>query len=351
MTERAGAADQGGTSRQSGIIAWMKRMTAWALARKPVRAFLLYLERHGPMLADSVTYRTLFSVFAGVFLGFAIGGIWLSGNDVAMQALVDTIGVAIPGLLGDDGLISPDDLIQPLTLSIAGVIALVGAVGAAIGAVGSLRMAFRELGDQPDDQTFFVWVLLRDLILALGFGAALAVAAAVTFFSSTALSTVFDWLGVSTNDEAYTWATRGVALLVIFAIDTLVVAVMFRILSGLRPGARSLWTGAVLGGVGLTVLQELSSLFVGGATNNPLLASFGSLIALLIWLNFSSQVILIAAAYIITGIDEEHDRVHALHGAPTFALRRLQHAERRATDAAAELASAREAVERERAPG
>ncbi|MDQ0895815.1 YihY/virulence factor BrkB family protein [Agromyces ramosus] len=348
MSERGGAGPAA-APRENGIVALGKRVTAWALARKPVRAFMLYLEHHGPMLADSVTYRTLFSVFAGVFLGFAIGGIWLSGNETAMDALVNTIGAAIPGLLGDDGLISPDDLIQPLTLSIAGAFALVGLVGAAIGAVGSLRMAFRDLGDQPDDQTFFVWVLLRDLVLAVGFGLALAVAAAVTFFSTTALGAIFGWLGISIHDEAFNWTTRGVSILVIFAIDTLVVAVMFRLLSGLRPSARSLWTGAVLGGIGLTVLQELSSLFVGGAANNPLLASFGSLIALLIWFNLSSQVILIAAAYIITGIDEEHDRVHAVHGAPTFAMRRLQHAERRATDAAAELASAREAVARERA--
>lgn len=348
MSERGGA-EPAAAPRENGIVALGKRVTAWALARKPVRAFLLYLEHHGPMLADSVTYRTLFSVFAGVFLGFAIGGIWLSGNPGAMEALVATIGAAIPGLVGDDGLINTDDLIQPLTLSIAGILALIGVVGAAIGAVGSLRMAFRDLGDQPDDQTFFVWVLLRDLVLAVGFGLALAVAAAVTFFSTTALGTIFGWLGISTRDEAFNWATRGVSILVIFAIDTLVVAVMFRLLSGLRPSARALWTGAVLGGVGLTALQELSSLFVGGATSNPLLASFGSLIALLIWFNLSSQVILIAAAYIITGIDEEHDRVHAVHGAPTFAMRRLQHAERRATDAAAELASAREAAARERA--
>ena len=348
MSERGGA-EPTQAPREHGIVAFGKRVTAWALARKPVRAFLLYLEHHGPMLADSVTYRTLFSVFAGVFLGFAIGGIWLSGNETAMLALVETIGTAIPGLLGDDGLISPDDLLQPLTLSIAGVIALVGLVGAAIGAVGSLRMAFRDLGDQPDDQTFFIWVLLRDLVLAVGFGLSLAAAAAITFFSTTALGTLFGWLGISTDDEAFNWTTRGVSILVIFVIDTLVVAVMFRLLSGLRPSARALWTGAVLGGVGLTGLQELSSLFVGGATSNPLLASFGSLIALLIWFNLSSQVILIAAAYIITGIDEEHDRVHAIHGAPTFAMRRVQHAERRATDAAAELASAREAAARERA--
>jgi membrane protein len=41
--------------------------------------------------------------------------------------------------------------------------------------------------------------------------------------------------------------------------------------------------------------------------------------------------------------------VRARFGASTLALRRLQRAERRATDAATELASAREAVDRERA--
>src|SRR4029453_12623566 len=115
---------------------------AWGPATRPVRAWFIYLEHHGPMLADSITYRTLFSVFAGVFLGFAIGGIWLSGNPGGMGAIV---GTTSPPLLG--------------------------LIGAAMGAVGSLRIAFRTLADQPDDQTFFVWVLARDLLLAIGFGA------------------------------------------------------------------------------------------------------------------------------------------------------------------------------------
>ncbi|GAA1770921.1 YihY/virulence factor BrkB family protein [Agromyces humatus] len=333
----------------AGVIALTERVTAWALARKPVRAMLCYLEHHGAMLADSITYRTLFSVFAGVFLGFAIAGLWLAGRPEAMRALIETLDAVIPGLVGEEGLIHPDDLVQPLTLSIAGALALLGLVGAAIGAIGSLRIAFRTLGDLPDEQTFFVWVLARDLVLAIGFGALLAATAAVTFFGTAAVDTVFGWFGVSTRDPAYDGTLRVLSIVLIFAIDTVVVAAMFRILSGLRPSARSLWSGAVIGGIGLTGLQELSSLFVGGATANPLLASFGSLIALLLWFNLSAQVILIAAAYIVTGIDDERDRVSARYGAPTAAIRRMQRAERRASIAAAELADARAAVERERA--
>ena len=67
------------------------RITAWALSLTPVRAFLRYSERRGPMLADGVTYRALFSVFAAVLLGFSIAGLWLAGNQEAWQALIDAL--------------------------------------------------------------------------------------------------------------------------------------------------------------------------------------------------------------------------------------------------------------------
>ena len=53
------------------------------------------------------------------------------------------------------------------------------------------------------------------------------------------------------------------------------------------------------------MLQQLSFLFVGAVSRNPIYTSFASLIALLVWLNLSAQVILIAGAYIVTGVAEE----------------------------------------------
>ncbi len=151
----------------------IERVIARALTLKPVRALLLYTERQGPMLADSVTYRTLFSLFAAVLLGFSLAALWLAGNPVAWQALIDAVDSAIPGLVGEGGLIDLDDVQAPAGLTVAGVIASVGLIGAAIGAIGSLRTAIRRLANELTDDSFWLWVLLRNLLLAIGIGVAL----------------------------------------------------------------------------------------------------------------------------------------------------------------------------------
>jgi len=324
------------------------RIIAWALSLTPVRAFLRYSERRGPMLADSVTYRTLFSVFAGVLLGFSVAALWLAGNDQAWNALISAVDSAIPGLVGEDGLIDPADIDVPVGLSIAGILSLVGLVGAAIGAIGSLRTAIRSLCDQTHDDVPFWLVMLRNLALAIGVGGALLASAVVTMLGTAGLGVVAGWFGAADGDPLVVWGGRLLAIVVTFALDAVAIAILFRVLSGVRAPARALWAGALLGGVGLTVLQQLSGLFIGGATSNPLLASFASLIALLLWLNLSAQVILIASSFIYTLHTENDDRVRTRFGATTFIQRRVQQAENAVALAAAELNAARAAAAEEK---
>ena len=334
--------------KSGGIAGLVRTVTAWILARKIARAALHYSERRGPMLADSVTYRALFSVFAGLLLGFSIAAIWLAGNDEAWDAIIAAIDSAIPGLVGEGGVVKDPSAIDAVGgLSVAGIISLIALIGAALGAIGSLRTAVRTIAGAVLDDVFWLWVVLRNLALAIGIGLSFLVAAAVTFVARIGLGFVSDLLGMPSDAVASVWGIRIVSLLVVFALDALLIYGVFRMLSGQRVSARVIWPGALLGGLGLLVLQELSSLFVGGATSNPLLASFASLLALLIWLNLSAQVMLIACAYIVTGAEEEHDRVSATEGARTFAQRRVRRAQqdvRIATDAlrAAEKAEAAE---------
>ena len=88
------------------------------------------------------------------------------------------------------------------------------------------------------------------------------------------------------------------------------------------------------------MLQEFSGLFVRGAASNPLLASFATLIALLLWINLSVQVILIASSLIVTLEAQAHDRVHEKYGAPTLADFRRREAEKAVAAATAELRAA-----------
>lgn len=337
------------STKPAGLAGFVKSVIAWALARKVVRAALLYVERRGPMLADSVTYRALFSVFAGLLLGFSIAAIWLAGNQDAWKAIIDAIDTAIPGLFGPGGVVKdPSSIEAPAGLSIAGIISLVALIGAALGAVGSLRTAVRSIAGSVLDDMFWLWVILRNLALAVGIAVAFVAAAAVTFLARIGIGFVTDLFGLPSDSPVATWGIRIVSLLVVFALDAVLIFGVFRLLSGQRASARTVWSGALLGGIGLLVLQELSSLFVGGATSNPLLATFSSLLALLIWLNFSTQVILVACAYIITGAEEEHDRVSARAGARTLAQRRVRRAQRDVMVTTAALRAAEEAEAAER---
>ena len=324
------------------------RAIAWALSLRPVRVFLHYSEHRGPLLADSVTYRALFSIFAAVLLGFSIAALWLAGNPVAWQALIEAVDAAIPGLVGPGGIIDADEIPPLAGFTVAGIISFVGLVGAAIGAIGSLRTALRTLADDVHDDLPIYWVLLRNLALAIGIGLALAAAAAAMVFADLGIGLVTGWLGVTSDDPVAVWTTRVAGILIVFILDAVVVAALFRVLSGVRARPRALITGAVIGGVALTVLQQLSTWFVGGAASNPLLATFAALIALLLWFNLSAQVILIASSWIIVSTREADDRVRARYGATTFAQRRVQTAEDAVRVTTRDLENARAALDEER---
>jgi membrane protein len=324
---------------------FLARVIARALQLRLVRTVLRYVELRGPALADSVTYRALFSVFAGLLLGFSLAALWLGGNPDAMRALTTALDEVIPGITD---VVDLSTVEAPVGFTLVGIMSLLGLVGAAISAVGSLRIAIRTLGDQLHDDGFFLWVLLRNLLVAIGFGGLLAAAAVLSMISTVGVQTVASFVGIGSTSFTDI-ATRVLGVVVVFVIDTAAVALAFRLLSGVRASARALWVGAMVGGAGLTVLQELSSLFVRGATSNPLLASFAALIALLLWFNFSAQVILIASTYIIVTTAESHDRVREKYGASTLVQLSRKRAEDRVQVATQELRAAQEAEREESA--
>lgn len=285
---------------QSGI----QRLIAWVMGLRPVRVFLRFGASGGEIMASGMSFQAVFAVFAGIWVGFSIFGIVLASNPQLMDAVVAQLSNAIPGLIGENGAIDPEMLSQARIFGWTGAIALVGLVLTAVGWLASTRDSIRRLFKLDPPTTNPVLLKVKDFGLALGFGIAIVISAGVSLISNQGLALVFDLFGVDNESPFAAFVAWLVGVLVVFAFDSMVLGVAFRVLSGVKIPLRRLAAGATIGGAALGVLKVLGSQLLGGATSNPLLASFAVIIGIMIFLNLVCRVILISATWIAVGMDD-----------------------------------------------
>lgn len=281
----------------------VERVIAW----KPVRVLTHYTAKRGPLLAAGLSYQAIFAVFAAIWVAFATVGFIVRGNPQLLDALFTVLSVSVPGLIdnGNGGAVDPETLLGASILGWTGAIAAAGLLVTALGWLGAGRDAVRAMFGLTGLPTNFFIVKSRDLGLALGFGLVILLSAALTVLSTAALTGVFAFLGFSEASRGSTIAVRIAGLVVVLALDTVVLALFYRTVSAVAIPYHYLWRGALLGGLALGVLKALGSTLLGGATHNPLLASFAVLIGLLIWFNLTNQVLLIAAAWIAVSMADD----------------------------------------------
>lgn len=289
------------------LMAWAGRVIAWAMALKPVRVFVHYAEKRGPLLASGLAFQAIFAVFAGLWVGFAVAGLVLVSNFGLREALIDVLAQTVPGLIAngdEEGIVDPQDLLSAGIFGWTGSIALVALVFSALGWLAGARDAVRIMVGLPGSRMNPLLLKLKDLGLAVGFGALLLLSAVLSVIGTVAIEGMLGVLGI--RDTAVSTALgRGVTLAVMFVLDTVVLGMLYRVLSGVKIPMRHLRQGALIGAFALGVLKVLGTSLLGGATNNPLLASFAVLLGLLIWFNFACQAILIAASWIAVSVADE----------------------------------------------
>jgi membrane protein len=301
----------------------------------------------GNLLAAGISFQAVFAVFAAVYVGFAITGIWLGNNAEVFQALVEIINRAVPGLIGTDGegIIAEEQLSSASLLGWTGVIAAVGLIWTAIGWLYYTRQAVRSIFALPKVAASFFLLKVVDLVLALAFGVLLLVSATLSVASTQALSWLLSLVGL----EGTFWVTVGsrvVGLVVAVVVNLVTLGAMYRVLSRIRIPWRNLFGGALLGSLVLSLLSVASSAVIAGASRNPLLATFAVFIGLMLWFNLVSRVILASAAWIAVGLDDQGISVRTT--TPEEQAAEEQAARRLVADV--ELREARESLRRAKGP-
>lgn len=285
-------------------------ITQRTLAWFPVRVWRHFLQHNGFLLAAGVSYQALFATFAGIYVAFAVLGLWLGGNQDVVNAMISAINSYIPGLISDEGLFTPDQVTAIATgstslLSITGAIAFGTLLWTAIGFVTFTRRAVRDIfGLRPDLRSYFM-LKSRDLFGAVLFAVALILGFAATSFGTWALQLIFSLFGWTEATGWYEVAVRLGSIAISFLVFSAALAALIRFLTGTSLRWRRIVPGALLGGGAITVLQLFTGWLFLYTPSNPLLATFAIFVGLLLWFRIIGIIILTAAAWIAVAASDD----------------------------------------------
>jgi membrane protein len=305
--------------RFDGPISRATALTQRTLAWFPVRVWRHFLQHNGFLLAAGVSYQALFAIFAVIYVAFASVGLWLGGSEQAVAGLINLIDSYIPGLIlpaGEGGLFTTEQVTEIATgsagvLGITGVIALITFIWTATGFITFARRAVRDIFGIPPDRRGYVVLKSRDFLAAIVFGAALIAGFAVSSVGTWALGLVFHLFGWNTDSGWFEIGVRIASVIVSFALYSFALLALVKFLTGTSLTWRAIWSGALLGGGAITVLQTGAGWLLVYTPSNPLLATFAIFVGLLLWFRVIGVILLVAASWIaVAAADEDVPLLH-----------------------------------------
>jgi len=294
----------------------VKPLWARFRASKPWLAWKRYGDARGNILAAGVGYFAFFSIFPAVALAFTVFGFVLRGHPELLQSVADNLNANLPGFVKDaqhpQGLI-PIRAPRAAALTITGVIAFVSLVLAGMGWLGAVREGVRAVFGVRGSAGNVVATKLRDLGVLFTLGLGIALSAVLTSVVGAAAGWIADRIGMS--GQGWVLILAGLAVSVL--ADTGLMMLLLRVLSGVPVHSRDLAQGALVGGVGFSLLKVSATTLLPRVTANPLFASIAIVIGLLFWLNLIARLTLISAAWAANDVDAiRTDGLHSLDHGP-----------------------------------
>lgn len=266
-------------------------------ASRPGRTLERYNSRNGSLLCGGTAYAALFSLFAALTIGWTVFMAVLGGDAALRTAVLKQIDLWVPGLVdtGEGGVVRLSELRMSGGVSVASVVATGVLLFFATAFMAALRTSVRAMYDLSDDEANLVLAQLSRLVGFVILAAAVLLAAGASVVASAVVPRLADLLG---GGPAVGFLLRGLSLLVGVLLDAVVVAAIIRFVGGVHLPRRELLTAALSVAVVAGGLRYLgTSVVVGTAGRNALLASFAVVVTLLVLVNFLGRVLLLACAW------------------------------------------------------
>lgn len=283
------------------MVAAIDRATAGIARVRERRPFIDHLVRmvvhygqvKGNLHAGAITYFAFLSFFPLLALTFFAVGLVSEVYTDADGQVRTAIQSIFPGLVGDGEGQVPLDTVRSFS-GLAGVIGLLGVLYTGSSFIQVLREALTYVFEQPQSTVAFPKQKLADLGAMASIGGALLLSIAIGGGISRLSKVLLDLVGL---DDDLAWLLSGLALLVGFAVNTLLFFLMFRQLARPEAPARSLWQGALFSAVAFELLKQVASTLLASTKEQPAFQAFGIALILLVWINYFARLAIFGASF------------------------------------------------------
>jgi membrane protein len=243
-------------------------------------------------LAAAMTFTSFVALFPLLTVAVTIAAATLSTGQ--QNDLQDKIAEQVPGISDQ---LDIDGLVQ--NAGTVGLIAGAALLFTGIGWAGSMRECLRAVWELPDEEENPVLRKAKDLGILVGLGGAVL----VTLAASTVASAMVGWIARQLGIDEAGWGSvllRIAAFVVAVLADFLLLLYVLTLLPGVEPQRRRLIVAALTGAVGFELLKLLLSGYMQGVAAKSMYGAFGVPVALLLWINFTSKLVLFCAAWTAT---------------------------------------------------
>lgn len=258
------------------------------------RAILAWWADSAMRLGASLAYYTLFALAPILLIVIAV-----AGSIFGVDAVRGEVVGQIDDLVGTEGARTVQALLESAwrerATALAATIGVVTLIMAACGAFLELQAAFNTIWrvkPTPESKVkAFVAARVQSFGLVVSFGFLLLVSLTV----SATLAALGQWMGSAAG--IWPMVVSIAHAVTSFVVITVLFALLFKLLPDVKLHWHDVFAGAVVTTVLFWVGKHLIGLYLGRSATVSAYGAAGSVILLLLWVYYSSQIVLIGAEF------------------------------------------------------
>jgi membrane protein len=275
----------------------------WPLVKESIAE---WSDDYAPSMGAALAYYTIFSIAPLIIIAVAVAG-FVFGAEAARGEIF----AQLRGMIGDDGAAAVQGLVKSASepgkgtfAAIAGVVTLL--VGATT-VFNELQSDLDRIWDVPKSTQSGIKVLLRGRLLSFGMILGVGFLLLVSLVLSAGLSALTRFW--DNRFAGWEVVLQAVNFVVTFAIVTGLFAMIYKLLPRCRIEWRDVWVGAMVTSLLFAIGKLLIGLYLGKSGVASGFGAAGSLVIVLVWVYYSSQIFLLGAEFTKTYAHRHGSRI------------------------------------------